>query len=67
MRESYHVGIYDSIIPKNRYGSVIKNYVCFKDSQFTLAVVVVQQSFIIYWQFIFGQQKSLPPPAATLI
>lgn len=67
MRESYRVGIYDSIIPKSRRGNVMKNYICFKDSQFTLAVVVMQSSFIIYWQFIFGQQKSLPPPAATLI
>lgn len=67
MRESYRVGIYDSIIPKSRYGNVMKNYICFKDSQFTLAVVAVQSSFIIYRQFIFGHQKCLPPPAATLI
>lgn len=41
MQESYRVGIYDSIIPKSRHGNVKKNYVCFKDSQFTLAVVAV--------------------------
>lgn len=68
-QESYHVGIFCELQhnAKSRYGNVMKNYICFKDSQLILAVVVLQSSFIIYWQLIFGQQKCLPPPAATLI